>query len=124
MLERLNDYAWDEAFGFAGEEGQCNYDVPVGAMPGGHYDLTPFTREDVAIILWIDDGANDEEEWIIAGILEDERGFTLAAGCDYTGFDCQAGGEAKICNSLEEMIRFGMDDRMRNRFGIHMREDV
>ncbi len=127
MFDVLNTYDWREAFGYAGDaSAYAGYDRPIPADPAGNretHDLTPFSRDDVRIILWIEEGENDEESWIIAGVLHDERGFTLQAGCDYTGWDCQAGGTARICNSLEEMIFFGMDESMRRRFGIQIEED-
>jgi hypothetical protein len=113
MLRALDTYDWPEAF----DEGTANIS---GALPGDGYDLTPFSIEDVVLILWMDEGENDGPDWIIAGVLQDNRGFFLSAGCDYTGWDCQAGGHAVICNSIEELLLFGIDDGDKDRFGIHM----
>ena len=125
MLRVLDDSDWGYAFEYAGE-GYYGEDYTLGdatlrgAAPGEIYDLTPFGREDVVLILWMDEGENDGPDWIIAGVLQDNRGFFLSAGCDYTGWDCQTGGEAVICNSIEEMLMFSIDDGDKDRFGIHM----
>jgi len=112
MLRVLDDFDWQEAF---------EYGVsPRGAVPTEEYDLSDVKIEDVAVVLWMDEGENDGPDWIIAGVLNDNRGFFLSAGCDYTGWDCQAGGEAVVCNSIEEMLMFAIDDGNKDRFGIYM----
>lgn len=118
MFEVLNDYDWREAFEYAGAYFQRS------ALPGQEFVQKDITPEDVAIILWMEEGEHDEEDWILAGITKDDRGFVLKAGCDYTGWDCQAGGETVICNSLEELVLFGLDSASRRRLGIHILEDM
>ncbi len=36
------------------------------------------------------------------------RYFYLAAGCDYTGWDCQASGYVEVSMDLERLIRLGI----------------
>jgi hypothetical protein len=52
----------------------------------------------------------------VYGRLKDGRWFLLAAGCDYTGWDCQAGGVAKIADSREELEQYGITDEQKARF--------
>ena len=95
-IERmLADYDWQAAFEYAS-----------------------FKIEDVAEIHGSDDGENDGDEWVMWGRLRDGRWFYLHAGCDYTGWDCQAGGDSVVHESRDEVIRMGMDFGARQRFGL------
>jgi hypothetical protein len=78
MPERLNNYDWEEAFGYAGKP---------DPIPGFDGSAASFAREDVVAIHAIDDGANDGDEWIGVFELADGRFACLRAGCDYTGWD-------------------------------------
>lgn len=115
MLKELDDYSWKEAFGYAGEPGtEAHGDFRIsGAVPGVDYDLSPFTREDVAEVAAMREGENDGPEWVIYGRLRDGRWFYLEAGCDY-----QASGSAVIGSSKEEVERFGLTQDARERLGV------
>lgn len=106
MLDRLNDYDWEEAFGYA--------DKPQPTQGYGG-TLAGFTREDVESVIAIDDGCNDGPDWIGVFLLKDGRFAFLSAGCDYTGWDCQAGGTSWIAADLPSLIRWGLreEDRFR-----------
>lgn len=123
MLEMLNDYDWMEAFAYAGQE-QAEYSGTAGrpnlrgALPNGDYDLGPFGVEAVTELYGAREGQNDEESWLAYGRLQDGRYFYLEAWCDYTGWDCQAGGTAVIANSRQELERFGLDNEAREVFGV------
>ncbi len=109
MLDVLNNYDWESAFGYASPQ-KCvsTEDVSVAA----------FTRQEVKAIYWRSDGENDGDAWIIGGELADGRLFFLAAWCDYTGWDCQAGGSAWVSRSVKTLVRFGIDDGQRSRLNI------
>jgi hypothetical protein len=77
-----------------------------------------FGIQDVAEVLGAQEGYNDGDEWIVWGRLNDGRWFYLHAGCDYTGWDCQAAGDSSLADTEEEIIRMGMDFGARQRFGI------
>ncbi len=94
-LEFLKDYDWRAAFHYA------DFDI-----------------EDVKEVYGYDDGENDGENWIIYGQLNDERYFFLSAGCDFTGWDCQASGLSNTSDSIEELVRTGMGDYDRERLDI------
>lgn len=78
MLPELDDYDWNEAFGYAGEPDTC---------AGNNRKENGFTREDVAEIIFMRAGANDAETWLGIFRLKDGRFAYLSAGCDYTGWD-------------------------------------
>lgn len=112
MLEILEGYDWQEAFGYAGEPGTYG-EASVSPCVGTETPVTPFTREDVVEVIASKEGENDGPNWKLLGRLSDGRFFFLSAGCDYTGWDCQAGGGATVDTSLAHLIQFGIgqDDR-------------
>lgn len=77
-----------------------------------------FGIDDIAEIRNASEGCNDGDDWVIWGRLKDGRWFYLHAGCDYTGWDCQASGDSSVADTEEELIRMGMDFGARQRFGI------
>lgn len=107
MLEILNDYDWDEVFKYATPAW-----VPESKASGV---AAPFTRDDVAEVIGKDEGENDGAEWIMAGRLNDERWFFIAAGCDYTGWGCQEGGHSVVADTREQLERLGMTQEERAR---------
>lgn len=114
MIERLDDYDWASAFEYATS--------PAAVPPGASVARDGFDREDVADIAWIENGENDDADWIIGGTLKDGRWFFLAAGCDYTGWGCQEWGNSYVAESREDIERFGMGDGERDRLGIVLHE--
>lgn len=125
MLERLKEFDWQQAFGYAGEPDTCGTPSVVECIPGVGIDASPFTCADVDEVYFADDGENDGKDWVIAGRLKDGRFFGLRAYCDYTGWDCCAGGHARIARSYDEMIWFALEPDERERFGLaRHREEV
>ena len=92
--EMKKDYDWEEAFAYA-----------------------DFELHDVEEIIKDDAGANDEASWLAVGRLKDGRYFFLSAWCDYTGWDCQAGGSCEFADSLDALIRWRLGDEDRARLG-------
>jgi len=73
----------------------------------------------VVRIVAADEGVNDEMDWIGVFEMADGRYLVVRAGCDYTGWDCEASGshewyateaEALSPNTLtvEERTRLGL----------------
>ncbi len=125
MFERLNNYDWANVFGYAGEKSEDSgdwqncihgYKLPRSVV-GNTCELTPFTRNDVKRIVGLVDGCNDEEDWVGVFELLDGRYAFLKAGCDYTGWDCQAGGDAYVATNIDHLVQFGMDEYSRARLG-------
>ena len=90
----LNEYDWREAFSFAS-----------------------FPIEDVAEVIKAEEGQNDVDSWLAVGRLKNGTYFFLSAWCDYTGWDCQAGGGSEQAATLEDLIRWRMTDKDRSRLG-------
>ena len=74
--------------------------------------------DNVEYVYAADEGENDGAAWICAGKLKDGSYFFLTAWCDYTGWDCQAGGELFTSDSKEELERMHMSDLERSRLSI------
>jgi len=102
-----NDRDWQCAF-YEAEEGQY----------GPAYNLGRGPIEDVVKVIACDAGENDTSEWIAVVHLKDGRYAVMAAGCDYTGWDCQASGTMEYHSALglattdltpEQAERLGFD---------------
>lgn len=85
-------------------------------------DTAPFDTEDVARVLHMAEGDNDGEPWVIVVRLRDGRFGYIKAGCDYTGWDCRAGGTSYVARSLDLIERFACDESDRKRLGIVLDE--
>jgi hypothetical protein len=109
LEEMLQSYDWREAFAYASP-------MPVAGYKG---HTEPFTRDDVAEVLASAEGENEGPDWIAIFRLNDGRFAFLAAGCDYTGWDCQAGGSAWVASDLESLIQFGVPQEARDRLEAH-----
>lgn len=120
MFAELEGYDWAEAFAYAGEELESRGGGPghqVDPVPGATVSAAPFSRNDVAELIGISEGENDERDWIVAGRLSDGRWFIVRAGCDYTGWGCRDWGNASVADDRESLIRLGMSDNERARLG-------
>jgi hypothetical protein len=74
---------------------------------------------DISKVIASSSGCNDGPNWIALFQLHDERYLFLSAGCDYTGWDCQASGIIRICRNYNDMIRYGLGDVDRKRLSLH-----
>ena len=104
------DYDWDQAWVYGGDTRR--------AHPTSTVSLAPLGPDDVDVVLSADEGENDGPEWLLYGVAKDGRYFFLSAGCDYTGWDCQAGGTMTVAHTAQEMLTFGMTDSDRSRLGV------
>jgi hypothetical protein len=95
LLEMHPDIGWE--YGFA-EAGLSATDVLV--IRG-----LSWSRGDYA-----------EQDLHCYGTLKDGRWFILSAGCDTTGWDCQAGGEYRTADSYDDLVRLQMTSEERVMF--------
>lgn len=111
MLAFLKTYDWEEAFAYANGE-WC-----VGS---GRETEKPvrFTRDDVAEVVAYSDGYNDGDAWLCLGRLKSGPWFYLTAWCDYTGWDCQAGGRAYVAPKKAMLVEMVLDATERERLGM------
>lgn len=82
--------------------------------------------DEVASILATSDGENDGANWLMVVELKDGRFSFLSAGCDYTGWDCQAGGSSQEYPTLAALVQFGlgMEERERLNMPLPSRTEV
>jgi hypothetical protein len=109
----VSDRDWAQAFGYAGEPDQHG-SANVRAVIGAAVPVTPFARRDVAYVVAKREGENDGVNWVCFGRLYDSRWFTLSAGCDYTGWDCQASGVALVAETAKQAVELGLSDDERS----------
>lgn len=118
MLKILDDYDWEQAFQYCGEESKGSYQngsADIRTVPGYGVNNAPFKRSDVVEILGYSEGENDGDSWLMLGKLNDGRYFALTAWCDYTGWDCQAGGTVFLTPASSLAVAYGFDDKEKSR---------
>ena len=111
MFRQLDSYDWAEAFGYADAR-------HINPVPGSTASTAAFGRPDVTLLLGLAAGDREGPNWVCAGRLRDGRWFCLRAGCDNTGWDCQATGEASVALTAAELLRLGMSTEERSRCGL------
>src|SRR5262245_39586798 len=127
-----DDYDWQRAFEYAGgglvpdsdghtmsPEGNAGGSVPH-RCEGATCSEATFNLGDVDEVLAADAGENDGAEWVAVVKLTDGRYAYLEAGCDYTGWDCQAGGSVWVSEDLHNLWRFGVTEGTRTRLAAQM----
>lgn len=118
MLGLLYDANWRQAFGYAGEPDTDAHEPNVTVALGSSCSASAFTREDVESISYHRDGEHDETNWLMCGRLHDGRWFYLEAWCDYTGWDCVAGGSVVVADTWIDLVRYGLTDEARELWGL------
>ena len=63
-----------------------------------------FKFEDIAQTISAVEGENDDKDWQLIVKLKSGKFGWLSAGCDYSGWDCQASGESGIADSQNDAI--------------------
>lgn len=117
MIKELNNCDWAEAFAYAGGDGIG--DPCIDAVMGDtEVSLSPFSRDDVVEIIGMSEGDYDGPDWLGVFRLQDGRFAFLEAGCDYTGWGCQAGGSACVSVSLSQLLQFGVGEDQLKRMGL------
>ena len=65
-------------------------------------EYSKFRFDQIEKVIFAIDGENDAEAWLLLVELKGGGYGVLRAWCDYTGWDCQAGGESGIFETLEQ----------------------
>jgi hypothetical protein len=126
MLLELDNYDWEAAFGEGPAEiGRrkimSRHTIEYSEASKGK--IKSIKRDDVSKILYMQDGENDSVDWIGIFELKDGRFISVESFCDYTGWDCQAGGTVTVSYKLDDLIRYGVSEKARQRFGIILPEE-
>lgn len=111
----LTDCNWAQVFA---DENSGNVDKTIHVAPGSIVNQSPMTRADVAEIIAAVNGENDGPDWIGVFRLKDGRFLCASGGCDYTGWDCQAGNNLFVASTLGELMQYGLSDAEKERLGL------
>lgn len=120
-LERFRaSYDWRSVFDFAcgGKSDGGTSGNAAGCFPCDCDTRTrsdEFKITDVADVIDASDGENDGAHFMCVVLLNDGRFAFLDAWCDYTGWDCQSGGEVLTSTSLRTIERAALTDEARER---------
>ena len=125
LEELLADSDWQHAIAISvdgNDQYWVDYDDKAIRVP-----VWEFTNTLAEVVLFCE-GENDGENWIALFELKaptvslDTHAF-LDAGCDYTGWDCQAGGTIEYTTLEHFKSKLGSTPRQRQRLGIKLPED-
>lgn len=117
--------------------GMINWEVVPGSNP--HVEIGLYDWEEA--FRYADGFKQSEVETVLYAHAESDEGYgqieihalfelgdgkfaCLSAGCDTSGWDCQAGGEGTVHDSLDHAVTFGLTDDVRRMFGIEQPNDV
>lgn len=115
LADLFSDADWAQVFA---DENDGNVDKAISAVPpGSDLPTTEFGRTDVREILVAVNGDNDEADWVGVFLLNDGRYAVCSGGCDYTGWDCQAGNSMIVARTLDEILVFGLTPKEATRLG-------
>jgi hypothetical protein len=116
MRELDSSYDWQEVFG-EGDGGNCTGCIQV-VPPGADVDSSPVCRAKVVEIIAAVNGENDGPQWEGVFLLDDGRYLVAEGGCDYTGWDCQAGNSLCVAGSLADAVKYGLNAGQQRRLGL------
>lgn len=64
-----------------------------------------FKFSDIKKIIFSKEGFNDGDHWQLVVQLKNRKYGWLNAWCDYSGWDCQSGGNSDIVNNKKEALQ-------------------
>jgi len=108
-----NHYDWESALDFGNSR--------RSAVLGSDVSTAAMTYEDVETVLASCNGESDGDDWIALFRLRDGRYAFLSAGCDRTGWECQAGGSIIFAPSYSSAFRFALTEEARGRMKLGSR---
>lgn len=100
--EFKNDYDWRTIF----MEGDYKESNMMGGVDSASNPTTrevrSFTMSDIVEVVAADNGERDAVSWVGVFKTADGAYLYVSAGCDYTGWDCQASSSAEWHTDLEQ----------------------
>ncbi len=61
-------------------------------------------------VYFYQEGENDKDDWIFLVKTDDDVYVYLNASCNYTGFDCQGGGEVIYSKEFDRILVYGIPE--------------
>lgn len=93
----------DPSFHEIEQERQSDLDLDYDLLKCLEYNpQSRFNTRDIARILAVHEGYNDEEDWRWILELKDKTFVYLRGGCDYTGWDCQSSAVSVITRTAKD----------------------
>ena len=103
---------------FADENAGNVSDTVEPAPPTSAISIAPVHRADVVSVIAAVNGDYDGPDWLGVFLLKDGRYLVASGGCDYTGWDCQAGNALRVCLTMADVLQFGLSDSEKDRLGL------
>lgn len=111
--EIKQDWNWRQAF----------QEAINGGYGATYDDENPGPIAGVVEVICAESGENDGPEWIGVFLMDDHRYAVVAAGCDYTGWDCQASGTVEYFQSVDAAVsKLSLGEEQRNRLREQLEE--
>lgn len=100
-------YDWESAFRVCSAPRAAN----------GYTGPTDVTYDQLASVVAKDERGGEYAEMDLVGLFEttDGRYVVIRAGCDTTGWECQAGGAIEVAASAEDAVRWSLTAEERER---------
>jgi hypothetical protein len=100
-----DSYDWSNVVGYGNP-------ATIAGVPGD--EVKGYSFDDIdRVIAWYE-GENDGPNWLLLVALNDGRFAYTSAGCDYTGWDCQASGYTTIHKDFSTLVLMGIPEDDRN----------
>ena len=90
----------------------------------GPLEAAEVSPSDIAEVVHWYEGENDGDSWMGVLRMKDGRWCYIESWCDYTGFDCQGGGESFYASSEAELAFGCLTQEARRAFGYEETPDV
>ena len=121
-LEQMKDsYDWEHIFG-RNPNDPPNYashpNAVTGDLSAAEAKVGELHFEDIEEVLASVEGENDGPSWVAIVKLKSGLYLSVEAGCDYSGWDCSAGGGSSVASTLDLLLQGGLSDNERVRLEV------
>ena len=89
-------------------EGEWRFGTVIGKSKPSIALRTILDLSRLTEVYFLQEGENDEEQWIFLAKHKSGNYVYFSASCDYTGFDCQGGGEIIIDTNIKDLWQLGI----------------
>lgn len=106
-------YTWNDGE-YTHQDGHWNCGPVIGEEKSNVSDKDMMDYKQFEKVYYAKPGMNDEENWTF--LVKHKNGYYIFfdAGCDFTGFDCQGGGNITYSLDGQKMWTLGLTNDMRN----------
>jgi hypothetical protein len=76
--------------------------------------------DDVMRVISSDEGENDGDPWVAVFLMKDGTFARISSWCDYTGWDCQSGGDCKRESTFKALVNLALTPDERERLHLEL----